>query len=214
MFAAERFNQEEVRKGRAEELDKSHAQGGVWNGHLVGHGKSRSEASKLIFNWNVASHADGTEIMGGDGSVRMRQQTTARLWCITRRTVKQPVRMRLKQAWSLYSWHCGQVEPLCASSNDINEKRRELRHGAEHDSTEQHGSGQLVWTLGVGMADGPRALTWKSPCALTVAVRLWCGEMIVQTCTIKGSVGDVKRSVSCVRIKTWPSKSKGRRQQG
>ena len=29
MFAAERFNQEEVRKGRTEELDESHAQDGV-----------------------------------------------------------------------------------------------------------------------------------------------------------------------------------------
>ena len=26
-----------------------------------------------------------------------------------------------------------------------------------------------VWTLGVGMADGPRALTWKVLCALVVA---------------------------------------------
>ena len=47
---------------------------------------------------------------------------------------------------------------MCASSSDINKKRWELRHGAEHDSTEQHGNGYLVWTLGVGMADGPRAL--------------------------------------------------------
>ena len=72
---------------------------------------------------------------------RMRQQTTARLWCITRRTVKQPVRTRRKQAWSLYLWQCSQVEPLYASTSDINKKRRGLRHGAEH------GSGHLLWTL-------------------------------------------------------------------
>ena len=35
----------------------------------AGHGNSRSEASNLILNWNVSSHADGTEIMGGDCSV-------------------------------------------------------------------------------------------------------------------------------------------------
>ena len=35
----------------------------------AGHGNSRSEASNLIFNWNVSSHADGTEMMGGDCSV-------------------------------------------------------------------------------------------------------------------------------------------------
>ena len=75
---------------------------------------------------------------------------------------------RLEQAWSLCSWQCGQVEPLWAYSNDINKKHRESRHGAEHDSIEQHSSGLLVWTLGVGMADGPRTLTWKVPCALVV----------------------------------------------
>ena len=35
----------------------------------AGHGNGRNEASNLIFSWNVTSHADGTEIMGGDGSV-------------------------------------------------------------------------------------------------------------------------------------------------
>ena len=34
--------------------------------------------------------------------------------------------------------------------------------------------------------------------------------MIVQTCTIEGSVGDVVKSVSCAGIKTWPGKSKVR----
>ena len=58
---------------------------------------------------------------------------------------------------------------MCASSNDINMKGRELRHGADHDSIEQHGSEQLVWTLGAGIADEPRALTWKVPCALMMA---------------------------------------------
>ena len=53
-------------------------------------------------------------------------------------------------------------------------KHRESRHGAEHDSIEQHSSGLQVWTLGVGMADGTRALTWKVPCALVAGVRLWC----------------------------------------
>ena len=60
------------------------------------------------------------------------------------------------------------MEPLWASSDSIN-KRRELRHGAEHDSIEQHGGGRSVWTLGVGTADGPTALTWKVPCAPVVA---------------------------------------------
>ena len=60
------------------------------------------------------------------------------------------------------------MEPLWAILNGIN-KRRELRHGAEHDSIEQHGGGRSVWTLGVGTAHGPRALTWKVPCALVVA---------------------------------------------
>ena len=55
------------------------------------------------------------------------------------------------------------------SSNDINKKHRELRHGAERDSIEQHNCGLLVWTLGVCTADGPRALTWKVPCAPVVA---------------------------------------------
>ena len=36
---------------------------------------------------------------------------------------------------------------MWASSDDINKKRRELRHGAEHDSIEQHGSGRSVCTL-------------------------------------------------------------------
>ena len=31
------------------------------------------------------------------------------------------------------------------------------------------GGGHSVWTLGVGTVDGPRALTWKVPCALMVA---------------------------------------------
>ena len=35
----------------------------------AGHGNSRNEASNFIFKWNVTSHADGTEIKGGDGSV-------------------------------------------------------------------------------------------------------------------------------------------------
>ena len=58
---------------------------------------------------------------------------------------------------------------MLLSSNDINKKRRELRHGAERDSTEQHGGGYLVWTLDVGTTDGPRALKWEVPCALMVA---------------------------------------------
>ena len=37
------------------------------------------------------------------------------------------------------------------------------------DSIEQHNCGLLVWTLGVCTADGPRALTWKVPCAPVVA---------------------------------------------
>ena len=101
----------------------------------------------------------------------------------------------------MYSLQCSQVEPLCASSNDINKKCRELRHGCEHDSTEQHGSGHVVWTLGVGMANGPRALTCEVPCALMVAADTggWSAtvvwRMIVQTCTVEGSVGDVVKSV-------------------
>ena len=89
---------------------------------------------------------------------------------------------------------------MLLSSNDINKKRRELRHGAERDSTEQHGGGYLVWTLDVGTTDGPRALKWKVPCALMVAADTggWrcdvVGEMIVQTCTIEGSVGDVVKA--------------------
>ena len=98
-----------------------------------------------------------------------RQHETVGHWFFIRDTLTQSMMTRLEQAWSLCSWHCGQVEPLWASSNDVNKKHRELRHGAEHDSIERHSSGLLVWTLGVGMADGPRALTWKAPCALVVA---------------------------------------------
>ena len=70
------------------------------------------------------------------------------------------MRTRLKQAWSLYSWQCFQVEPLCASSNDINKKRRELRHGAERDSTEQHGGGYLRCRKSVSTGGGARNKTW------------------------------------------------------
>ena len=147
---------------------------------------------------------------------QMLQQTTTRLWCITRRTVKQPVRTRLKQAWSLYFWQCGQVESLCASSNDIIKTRRELRHGAEHDSAEQHGCGYLVWTLGVGMADGPRVLTWEVPCAPVVAADTGGWSAIVVWRNDRADVYDggllrrCRKSVSCARNKTWPGKSKVR----
>ena len=56
---------------------------------------------------------------------------------------------------------------------------------------------------------GPRAFTWWQ--LIRVAgVRQLCGEMIVQTCTVEGSVGDVVKGVSCARIETWPCKSKVR----
>ena len=42
---------------------------------LAGHGNSRNDASNLIFNCMVTSHAYGTEIMGGDGSVSNDRQT-------------------------------------------------------------------------------------------------------------------------------------------
>ena len=64
---------------------------------------------------------------------------------------------------------CGYYEPIVASSDGINKKRRELRHGAEHDSIGKHNCGLLVWTLGVCTADGPRALTWKVPYAPVTA---------------------------------------------
>ena len=38
--------------------------------------------------------------------------------------------------------HCAPLQTT------INEKHRKLRHGAEHDSIEQHGSGHLVWDAG------------------------------------------------------------------
>ena len=69
MSVAEMFNRGEVRKGRTEELDESHAQSGVSNGHLAEQENGRSEVNNLIFIWNVTSHADETEIMGGDCSV-------------------------------------------------------------------------------------------------------------------------------------------------
>ena len=40
------------------------------------------------------------------------------------------------------------TRPGVESSNDINKEHRELRHGAERDSIEQHNCGLLVWTLG------------------------------------------------------------------
>ena len=77
----------------------------------AGQEKGRSEVN-LISIWNVTSHADETEIRAVTVLFRMRLQTTARLWCITQGAVKQPVRTRLKQAWSLCAWQCFQVEPL------------------------------------------------------------------------------------------------------
>ena len=159
----------------------------------AGQKNRRNEASNLIFNWNATSHADGTEIMGGEGSVSNAAADDCQTLVHHSENSKAEDETEA-EAWSLYSWQCGQVEPLCASSNDINKKRTELRHGAEHDSSEEHGSGYLVWTLGVGMADGPRALTWEVPCARVAGVRQWCGETIVQTCTIEGSVGDVVKA--------------------
>ena len=124
----------------------------------AGHENGRSEANNLIFTWNVTSHADERWTCSKHGSIRL-SDVGFSFGMMT----------RLEQARSLCSWQCGQVEPLWAYSNDINKKHRELRHGAEHDSIEQHSSGLLAWTLGVGMADGPRALTWNVPCALVVA---------------------------------------------
>ena len=70
MSIAEMFNREEVRKGRTRELDESHAQSGVCEMDTsAGQENGRSEANNLIFIWNVTSHADETEIMGGDRSV-------------------------------------------------------------------------------------------------------------------------------------------------
>ena len=79
---------------------------------------------------------------------RTRQQMTARCWCITRKTVKQPVRARLKQARSLYSWQCSQVEPLCASSNaescDIEPSTTALNNTT---LVFWHGRWVLVWLM-------------------------------------------------------------------
>ena len=71
------------------------------------------------------------------------------------------------------------TRPRVESPNDINKKHRELRHGAERDSIEQHNCGLLVWTLGVCTGDGPRALTWKVPCAPVVAADTDCWSAIV-----------------------------------
>ena len=43
-------------------------------------------------------------------------------------------------------------------------KHKELRHGAEHDSIEEHNSGLLVRTLGVGM--GGFKGTWDTGCEM------------------------------------------------
>ena len=40
------------------------------------------------------------------------------------------------------------TRPRVESSNDINKKHREIRHGAERDSIEQRNCGLLVWSLG------------------------------------------------------------------
>ena len=66
------------------------------------------------------------------------------------------------------------------SSKDMHKKHRELRHGAERDSSiDQHNCGLLVWTLGVQTVDGPRAVTWKVPCAPWVSSCADCRSAIV-----------------------------------
>ena len=59
----------------------------------AGQENGRSEVNNRISIWNVTSHADETEIMGGDCSV----SNTAD-----------------DDGWSLCDWHCGRVEPLWA----------------------------------------------------------------------------------------------------
>ena len=133
---------------------------------------------------------------------RTRQQTTARSWCIARKTVKQPVRTRLNQARSLCSWPCSQVEPLCASSNDINRKCRE-RCDIEPSTTALNNTTVVFWY-------GRWVLVWLMVVATDTCgwSAMWYGEMIVQTCTTEGSVDDVAKSVSCARNKTWPGENK------
>ena len=68
------------------------------------------------------------------------------------------------------------TRPRVESSNDINKKRRELQHGAERDSIEQHNCGLLVWTLGVCTADGHGKSFVHQWLQLRrmAGVRLWC----------------------------------------